>query len=411
MTNLEIKTEEPGQSNSQTPLLTPNSNHDNHTNNHDNKNHEECDCSEVDHSLVRLEKFLNALGFDQGSVLASVIWWTVFLAVGVAVPLVALWLCDCSECEMYELRGCEMVIVTFQATLAAASLLCLSHNLRKYGIRRFLFVDRYTGHDSSFHRDYVKQISGSLRLLILWMFPCFILKTAREIIRISYVQHGSWWLSLGIFSALIISWTYVSAISLSACVLFHMVCNLQVIHFVDYGKLLEREGDVLVLLEEHIRLRYHLSKISHRFRIYLLLSFLVVTVSQVVTLLQVTGYRNMITIVNGGDFAVSTLVQVVGIVICLHAATRISHRAQGVVSLASRWHAMVTCTSSDSSHSRSSASMGNLLEASNNLNSIHIDYSESDLESLDYPGMSISNTQLVSQMSSNHKRQSFGMAG
>lgn len=98
----------------------------------------------------------------------------------------------------------------------------------------------------------------------------------------------------------------------------------------------------------------------------------------------------------------------VGIVICLHAATRISHRAQGVVSLASRWHAMVTCTSSDSSHSRSSASMGNLLEASNNLNSIHIDYSESDLESLDYPGMSISNTQLVSQMSSNHKRQSFG---
>lgn len=128
----------------------------------------------------------------------------------------------------------------------------------------------------------------------------------REIIRISYIQHGSWGFSIAIFIALVVSWTYVSAISLTACIMFHLVCNLQVIHFDDYGKLLERESDVLVFLEEHMRLRYHLSKISHRFRVYLLLEFLVVTVSQVVTLLQITGYRDMITMVNGGDFAVSS---------------------------------------------------------------------------------------------------------
>lgn len=144
-----------------------------------------------------------------------------------------------------------------------------------------------------------------MRMLFLWVLPCFILKTVREIIRIFYVQHGSWWLSLAILSALIISWTYMSTISLSACILFHLVCSLQVIHFDDYGKLLQRESDVLVFMEEHIRLRYHLSKISHRFRIYLLLEFLVVTASQVVTLLQVTGYGQMLTFINGGDFAVS----------------------------------------------------------------------------------------------------------
>lgn len=105
-------------------------------------------------------------------------------------------------------------------------------------------------------------------------------------------------------------------------------------------------------------------------------------------------------------FQVSTLVQVVGIIICLHAATRISHRAQGVVSLASRWHAMVTCTSSDASQLRNTVSTGSF-ETSNHLNSIHIDYSESDLESLDYGGMSV-NTQLVSYMSSHQKRQAFG---
>ncbi|PNY06226.1 hypothetical protein L195_g002689, partial [Trifolium pratense] len=357
MTNLQIRTEEPNTEATETPLLTSNHEHEPETN---NKN-DETDDTEVDKSLARLELFLHILGFNPRSILYSIICWTVFFILGVAVPLVALWMCDCLECEKYELRGCEMVIVTFQASLAAVSLLCISHCLRKYGLRRFLFVDRYTGHVACFHRDYVNQISCEK----------------------SFAFH--------IYNI--------------ACVMFHLVCNLQVIHFDDYGKLLERESDVLVFLEEHMRLRYHLSKISHRFRIYLLLEFLVVTVSQVVTLLQITGYRDMITMVNGGDFAVSTLVQVVGIIMCLHAATRISHRAQNVVALASRWHAIATCASSDNSQMRSSASAGSL-EVANHLNSIHIDYSESDLESLDFGGLAV-NTQLVSYMSSHHKRQAF----
>ncbi|KAK7246963.1 hypothetical protein RIF29_41836 [Crotalaria pallida] len=249
----------------------------------------------------------------------------------------------------------------------------------------------------------------SMRLLFLWMLPCFLLKTAREIIRISYAQHGSWALSLALTLALIISWTYVSAISLSVSILFHLVCKLQVIRFDDYGKLLQRESDVLVFMEEHIRLCYHLSKISHRFRIYLLLGFLVVTASQCVTLLQVTGHGGSITFMNGGDFAVSTIVQVVGLVICVHSAARISHRAQGVASVASMWHALLTCTSSDPSQSRSSASLENL-EAENLINSIHKDYSETDLESMDFAGSGmLTNTQLVSYMSSHHRRQALGM--
>ncbi|KAK0608601.1 hypothetical protein LWI29_033176 [Acer saccharum] len=49
-------------------------------------------------------------------------------------------------------------------------------------------------------------------------------------------------------------------------------------------------------------LRYHLFKISHRFRIYLLLEFLVVTASQCMTIFQTTGYTGIITFINGGDF-------------------------------------------------------------------------------------------------------------
>lgn len=101
------------------------------------------------------------------------------------------------------------------------------------------------------------------------------------------------------------------------------------------------------------------------------------------------------------------MVQVVGIILCLHAATKISHRAQNIASLASRWHALATCHSAESSQLRVSNSAGNL-EASSPLNSVYMNYSESDLESLDYVAMP-TNTQLASYMSSYHRRQAFGM--
>ncbi|WZZ33385.1 hypothetical protein YC2023_016786 [Brassica napus] len=99
--------------------------------------------------------------------------------------------------------------------------------------------------------------------------------------------------------------------------------------------------------------------ISHRFRIFLLLQFLVVTVSQFTTFFQTTAYSGRITYINGGDFTVSralvsSLVSCYTMMLkvwdgyvfrslrwskllglfCLHAATKISHRAQAIASVA-----------------------------------------------------------------------------
>ncbi|KAJ0095137.1 hypothetical protein Patl1_16888 [Pistacia atlantica] len=392
----------------QIPLLNSNTNHtqNNHQHQqHSNENRNQHQETDLDRTLKRLENFLSILGFNQSSVLGFVLSWSAFLLIGVLLPVVILELSNCPGCEKGQIKDFELVIVASQACVAAVSLLCLSHNLRKHGIRRFLFVDRYSGQMARFSKHYIQQIRGSIRLLVLWSLPCFILKTVREVVRILYVHHESWWLSTAICLALIVSWTYLSTISLSASILFHLVCNLQVMHFEDYAKLMEHESDVLVLIEEHMRLRYYLSKISHRFRIYLLLEFLFVTASLFVTLFQTTAYSGIITFINGGDFAVSSVVQVVGIIICLHAATKISHRAQNIASLASRWHAVATCSSTDASQLRASSSGGSL-EASGALNSLHMNYSESDLESLDYLSMPTS-AQLASYMSSYHRRQAF----
>lgn len=142
-------------------------------------------------------------------------------------------------------------------------------------------------------------------MLAAWLIPCFLLKTAHEVVHTVYVHNDSWWLSVATFFASLVSWAYSTIIYLSGCALFNLACNLQVIHFEKYGKLLERDLDVSVYIEEHTRLNHHLSKISHRFRIYLLLELLFVTASLFVCLIETTGNRGIINFSNGGNFAVS----------------------------------------------------------------------------------------------------------
>ncbi|XP_072992618.1 uncharacterized protein [Typha latifolia] len=362
----------------------------------------------LDRSLRRLESFLASLGFPRNAEPLSVFLSAAsFLLLGVALPSAVIVLSGCrrragDSCEEYQVEGFELCVLISEIAAAAVSLACVSRNLFKYGIRRFLFVDQHHGQSDRFQKEYVHKIQGLFSLLLWWLLPCFLVKTAREVLRFVHIFHESIWRSVVILLASITSWTYLNAIVLSSCTLFNLVCNLQVIHFVDYGKLLEQDADPLVYLEEHVRLRYNLYKISHRFRIFLLLLFLVVTASQFVVLFQTTGYNGTINFTNGGDLAVSSVVQVVAIILCLNAGAKISHRAQGIASLASRWHALVTCSSSDTTLTRVSNSSGNLEAFPANL--LLMDYSESDLESLDNV-MVHSNAQLASYMSSYHKRE------
>lgn len=104
----------------------------------------------------------------------------------------------------------------------------------------------------------------------------------------------------------------------------------------------------------------------------------------------------------------TSIVQVAVIILCLNAAAKISHRAQGIGALASRWHALVTCSANDASHVRNSSYSGNS-DASDKWSSLHVDYSESDLESLDFM-TGPSNVQLASYMSSYHKRLALGIS-
>ena len=131
-----------------------------------NRTHEEVEeewCNtHLDETLQRLESFLCVLGFHQSSVLSIGLSWTVFFVIGVLLPVVVLELSNCEGCDKYQIKDFELDIVALQACLAAVSLLCLSHNLRKYGIRKFLFVDRFSGQMVRFRDQYVQKITVSI---------------------------------------------------------------------------------------------------------------------------------------------------------------------------------------------------------------------------------------------------------
>lgn len=103
---------------------------------------------------------------------------------------------------------------------------------------------------------------------------------------------------------------------------------------------------------------------------------------------------------------VLSIVQLVGIVLCLSAAAKISHRAQSLGSVASRWHALVTCNANDGSGSGNAENGGNA--GPHPSGSLSFNCSESDLESADYMPLP-SNIHPSPSKSSYERRQAFGM--
>ncbi|KAF3665121.1 putative malate synthase, glyoxysomal-like [Capsicum annuum] len=361
--------------------------------------------TDLDISLNKLERFLRLLGFCQHSVFSAAVSWLAFIVFSIVVPLLVAYFGYCTNCELYQINDFEVEVLVCQSVAAAVSLLCISHNLRKYRIRRLLFVDRYHGQLTQFSELYLKKIRVFYYLVVSWMTIFFLMKIAREVTRAVSLYDGSIWWSIGIVVGSLVSWAYSTIIFIVGTALFHLVGNLQVIHFEHFGELLEMDMDVSVYINEHMRLTYYVCKISHRFRMFLLLEYLIVTVSQCIVLLQTTTNQGIVNFINAGDFAVISIVQLVGLLICLNAAAKISHRAQGLGAIASRWHALVTCNSNDGSVSELSSDNRNV-ETPKTVGQLSVNYSEGDLESADGL-LPPTNVQLTSTMSSYHKRQAF----
>lgn len=155
-------------------------------------------------------------------------------------------------------------------------------------------------------------VQRSLKLLSGLVFPSFLVVSVYKI----------WWFASGgtqipyfynvylsntiVCILFMCSWLYRTSIVFFVCILFRLICYLQILRLDEYAKVFEKESDVASILLEHLRIRRNLRVISHRFRVFILCTLILVTASQFFSLLLTTEPKSVLNIFTCGELAVST---------------------------------------------------------------------------------------------------------
>lgn len=151
----------------------------------------------------------------------------------------------------------------------------------------------------------------SLKILCIFVLPCLFVESAYKIwwyasgaSQIPFL--GNVYLSDAVACVMeILSWLYRTTIIFLVCVLFRLVCSLQILRLQDFAQLFQENLDVASVMSEHLRIRRHLRIISHRYRVFILWSLMLVTGSQLASLLVTTKSSSEVNIYRAGELAVS----------------------------------------------------------------------------------------------------------
>ncbi|KAK9151520.1 hypothetical protein Syun_009829 [Stephania yunnanensis] len=303
--------------------------------------------------LKSFRSLLRWMCVDQSNPWRACLSYSLFFLLTFVVPLASHLVFSCSHCDDQHSRPFDGIVQLSLSSAAALSFLCLSGFVRKYGLRRFLFLDKLCDESEKVRLGYTAQLHRSLKLLALFVLPCFFAECAYKI----------WWYSTGSnqipflgnlyfsdFAACLLqlcSWLYRTSIYFLVCVLFRLICYLQILRLQDFALLFQQESDVSCVLKEHLRIRRHLRIISHRYRIFILFTLLIVTASQLAALLDTTRANAHVNIFRAGELALCSMTLVAGLFILLRSATKITHKAQSVACLAAKWHVCATLDSFD----------------------------------------------------------------
>ncbi|OAY28438.1 uncharacterized protein LOC110602205 [Manihot esculenta] len=301
--------------------------------------------------LKSFRSYLRWMCLDQSNKWSICLSWFIFILFTLVVPVISHFVLACATCDSNHSRPYDRVVQLSLSSFATLSFVCLSKFVRKYGLRRFLFFDKLCDESETVRKGYTKQLNRSLKILSIFVVPCFIAECAYKI----------WWYASGAsqipFLGNIIlsdtvacimelcSWLYRTTVIFLVCVLFHLLCHLQILRLQDFAQVFQVDSDVESVLSEHLRIRRHLRIISHRYRAFVLCALILVTGSQFASLLITTKSGATVDIYRAGELALCSITLVTGILIILRSATKITHKAQAVTCLASKWHICATLDS------------------------------------------------------------------
>lgn len=309
--------------------------------------------SHAQDELKSFRSYLRWMCVDQSNVWTACLSWFMFFLFAIVVPAVSHFELACPSCDSKHSRPYDSVVQVSLSSFATLSFVCLSSYLKKYGLRRFLFFDKLVDESEMVRSGYTEQLNRSLKVLSVFVVPCFVAESAYKI----------WWYASGasqipflgrtiVSDAVacimeLCSWLYRTMVIFLVCVLFRLICHLQILRLQDFASVFQVDSDVGSVLSEHLRIKRHLRIISHRCRAFILLSLILVTGSQFAALLITTKNSSDVDVFKAGELALCSMTLVTGLLILLRSATKITHKAQAVTCLASKWHVCATLDSFD----------------------------------------------------------------
>ncbi|KAL3851177.1 hypothetical protein ACJIZ3_013059 [Penstemon smallii] len=322
--------------------------------NHQNKNREYSRCvSHVHDELHSFRTWLKWLCVDQSNAWTTCLSWFVFVVLAILVPALSHFVLACTDCDSRHSRPYDTVAQLSLSGVASLSFICLSRFVRKYGLRRFLFFDKLRDESETVRKGYTQQLDRSLKILFIFVLPCFAVEGAYKI----------WWYTSGgtripFLGNVIVSntvacildlcsWFYRTVVFFLVCVLFRLICYLQILRLQDFALVFQSDSNVESVLREHLRIRRHLRVISHRYRAFILLALVFITASQFASLLMTLRPGADVNMYHSGELALCSVSLLAGLLIILRSATRITHKAQAVTCLAAKWHVCATIDSFD----------------------------------------------------------------
>ncbi|TXG46881.1 hypothetical protein EZV62_026175 [Acer yangbiense] len=290
---------------------------------------------------------------DQSNLWRAGLSWLIFFLLAIISPLVSHFFLLCSGCDKNHQRPYDAIVQLSLSVFATISFLCLSSWSRKYGLNRFLFLDKLSDESQKIQERYADQLRRSMKLLCIFVLPCFGFECAYRI----------WWYATGaseipyylniyvsdilICTLQLFSWLYRISIYILACILYKVICYLQIIKMEDFAQVFLKETEVGSILKEHLRIKRNLRIISHRFRAFILLSLVLVTASQFISLILTTRSSAINNVFEAGELIICSVSLVTGLMICLRSATKITHKGQAITGLAAKWHVCATINSFD----------------------------------------------------------------
>ncbi|KAG4920792.1 hypothetical protein GYH30_049453 [Glycine max] len=304
--------------------------------------------SNLNDEFHTFRSYIRWMCVDQSNPFTAALSWSLFLLLAVAVPAASHFLLACPDCDARHSRPYDAVVQLSLTSVSALSFLCLAVFVRKYGLRRFLFFDKLCDESETVRTNYMAQHNRSLKILSVFVGPCFVAECAYKI----------WWYTSGapqipflgnvyVSDAVacileLWSWLYRTTVIFLVCVLFRLICHLQILRLCDFARFFHVDSDVASVMSEHLRIRRHLRIISHRFRAFILLALVLVTGSQFACLLVTTKHTKDMNIYKTGELALCSVTLLSALCILLRSATKITHKAQAITGLAAKWHVCAT---------------------------------------------------------------------